>query len=145
MRVGLVAILAALGLAPGAGAATVELQNTGPYVHSTADVYQLGFGAAPGEVNDVTIDSSPAGIVVRDAGAPLTAGTGCRTTPDGAICSLSTPGGVGGGAVDLGDGDDRIASTLRGPTRPRRSGRRRHRGGQRHARRRERSRRHARQ
>src|SRR3954451_23198168 len=101
MRVALVAVLAVLGLAPGAGAATVELENLGPNEHSTADVYAFSLRAAPGETNDVTLDSGAAGLAVRDAGAPLTAGTGCQLVADRALCSVSSSGGVGGSTVDL--------------------------------------------
>jgi hypothetical protein len=113
MRLALVAVLAALAVAPGASAATVKLQNLGPNEHSTVDLYAFSFRAAPGEANDVALASDPRGILIRDAGAPLTAGSGCQLVPDGAICLLPTPA-IGGGLVDLGDGDDRLATALTG-------------------------------
>jgi RTX calcium-binding nonapeptide repeat (4 copies) len=108
MRVALVAVVATLACAPRASAATVELIDRGPNEHSTVSVFSLSFRAAPGEANDVTFDASPAGVMVRDAGAPVAAGSGCQPVPGGAQCSQP----IAGAAVDLGDGDDRIVTAL---------------------------------
>jgi hypothetical protein len=55
--------------------------------------------AAPGEVNELTIDPS----TVTDLGAPLTAGPGCTPAPNAATCLPTT-----GAFVDAGDGDDTV-------------------------------------
>ncbi len=68
----------------------------------------IEFTAAAGEQNDVTVSTAAdeSAVVFRDAGAPLSAGSGCATQPDG---SVSCAGGVRG-EVDalLGDGNDRF-------------------------------------
>jgi Ca2+-binding RTX toxin-like protein len=91
------------------GAATVQLENDGPGEHGTVDGYILGFQAAPGESNSVTITTGPGGILVRDTGAPLAAGAFCLPAVDGVTCAPG-PGGalVPSAVVDLGDGDDRL-------------------------------------
>jgi Ca2+-binding RTX toxin-like protein len=114
MRIAVVVIVATFAYAPGSRAATVELIDHGPNPHSTASVFSLGFRAAPGEANDVTFEAGPAGLFVRDAGAPIAAGSGCQLVPGGAQCSPPIGSGVAGAAVDLGDGADRIATTLLG-------------------------------
>jgi Ca2+-binding RTX toxin-like protein len=68
---------------------------------------RLNVLAAPGETNALAV-STRGTIVVRDAGAPLTAGAGCRSQADGSVvCSSDLP--FVGTTVDAGDGDDRIA------------------------------------
>ena len=50
---------------------------------STADVYVYGktleYGAAAGEVNNVTVSRTNAGFVVTDPGATITANSGCTS------------------------------------------------------------------
>ncbi len=101
-------LLALLALAPTAEAATVRVETTcsnptgkGPETCTGT----LVFAAAAGEVNDVSAEPT-AGftIVLRDAGAPLTAGAGC-TQVDAA--SVRCPDAAG--SVALGDGNDRLA------------------------------------
>jgi len=68
---------------------------------------RLNVLAAPGETNALAV-STRGTIVVRDAGAPLTAGAGCQAQADGSVvCSSDLP--VVATTVDAGDGDDRIA------------------------------------
>jgi hypothetical protein len=86
---------AAFALLPAAASAgTISAENG-----------RLAFAAAPGEVNDVLITAGTESNVVKDAGAPLTAGPGCRSKPDGsAECDV----GAAVIAVDLGDMSDRL-------------------------------------
>jgi hypothetical protein len=66
---------------------------------------RLAFAAAPGEANDLVITAGTESNVVKDAGAPLTAGPGCQSKPDGsAECGL----GAAVIAVELGDMSDRL-------------------------------------
>ena len=99
--------LAALLLAAPADAATVQLTPQGVGAHGAGEIFGLELRAAPGEPNAVTIDAGPGGVVVRDAGAPLTAGPSCGQVVDGVACALPASA-----VVDLGDGDDRL--TVRG-------------------------------
>ncbi len=63
--------------------------------------------AAAGEVNRVTVIKDPAGLVVADTGAGLTAGTGCRASSLKVTCG---PGPTKVSAL-LGDGDDTLTVT----------------------------------
>ena len=72
--------LAVLAIPPAAQAATVGIDNTcaNPTGKLETCANALTFQAAPGEANDVTADAPAAGsFVIRDAGAPLTAGPRC--------------------------------------------------------------------
>jgi hypothetical protein len=101
--------LTTLVLTSPAGAATVQLTNQGPDEHSTVDSYVLGFRAAPGESNVVSISAVPSGVLIRDTGAPLAAGPYCQQAVDGVTCAPGLGGALGPSAViDLGDGDDRL-------------------------------------
>jgi Ca2+-binding RTX toxin-like protein len=97
-----VAVVGAVGLlAPAAHAATVEVVN------GTAV-----FTAAPGEHNDVRAGTLaiPDGRTLRidDAGAPLTAGPGCRRLAVGSVwCPEATPGALAL-SVSTGDENDQV-------------------------------------
>ena len=72
--------------------------------------------AAPGERNDVTVlpqpgagKTEPDEVLIRDAGAPLTAGPGCRAQDGGVRCG--DPGEcVSFVVAELGDEDDRFSA-----------------------------------
>ena len=118
MRV-LVAVLASfVVLCAPAGASTVSyaagyIEPPGtPPEESCSRYMQCPQGAAtfqggPGEANAVSVSTSSAGLVFRDAGAPLTAGSGCTRQADG---SVTCPGGTVN--VLLGDGADSVQSTF---------------------------------
>jgi Ca2+-binding RTX toxin-like protein len=105
----LTVVLALLAIAAPADAATVGLTRQGTAAHGAGEILGLELHAAPGEANAVTIEAGPGGVVVRDAGAPLTAGPYCEPLADGVACALPASA-----VVDLGDGDDRLA--VRGVT-----------------------------
>ena len=67
---------------------------------------QLQVTAEPGERNNITVRTNPAGNVeIREAGAPLRAGAGCESSGPGAVnCGRFEFGAV----IALGDGDDRL-------------------------------------
>jgi Ca2+-binding RTX toxin-like protein len=67
--------------------------------------------AAPGEANALTLTGGRDAVVVRDAGAPLTAGKGCRAVDAATVrCRTHRDGDTFVDAVvRLGDGDDRAA------------------------------------
>ncbi len=101
-------VLALLAFAPAAAhAATVRVDTVcdnptgkGPEVCNQV----FTFAAAPGEANDVTADLPASGpYVIRDTGAPLTAGNGCaQVDAQSARCANVL------GTVRLGDGNDRL-------------------------------------
>lgn len=82
----------ALGLAAPAQAGTIELR---PHIDHGNDVRESVFTAAPGEVNQVTVEPVGRGFRLTDAGAPVTG-----VCPEG-ICP--DPYRL---LVQLGDGDD---------------------------------------
>ena len=66
------------------------------------------YTAAPGETNRVTLTSA---TEVRDSSATLTAGTGCTLAAPGRVtCAAATRF-----AIDLGDGDDTLTTSLSVP------------------------------
>ncbi|RKQ91727.1 hypothetical protein C8N24_1555 [Solirubrobacter pauli] len=71
-------------------------------------VYYVVFTAAPGERNVVTTEEPAETLaVLRDTGAPLTAGRGCSLQGDGsARCDVSAYATYVSLVVKLGDGDD---------------------------------------
>jgi Ca2+-binding RTX toxin-like protein len=119
----LVAAVAALAAAPAAGAATVSLA-TGAYYDAGGGgklppfrvvTKQLRVVAAPGEANrlDVAVRADGA-FVVRDAGTPPAAGSGCGPAGDAIVCSRD-PAAVAWVTADLGDGDDTADVRVSGP------------------------------
>ena len=111
------ALVASLVWVPAASAATVHVDvdvQTGKGCSvdpaSCVDASVI-YRAAGGEANDVQLSMAGSSMLVRDAGAPLQAGTGCQQQgPNQARCSL--PEGPSMGIVyvdaDLGDGGDRL-------------------------------------
>src|SRR5262245_36107171 len=89
-------ILLFLLFAADADAATVSLDGS-----------ILRVTAAPGEVNQIAIARSSV-LSVSDAEAPLAAGAGCAAAGAAVQCPRA---GILGLSVDLGDGDDTLAST----------------------------------
>src|SRR5690348_8874267 len=90
-----------------AQAATVAIERyPDPDFPAEPDSAILVVAGAPGEANDLSVSTRGA-IVVRDGGAPLTAGAGCRAQGDGSVrCSSVVE--VSEVDVDGGDGNDRI-------------------------------------
>jgi Ca2+-binding RTX toxin-like protein len=105
---GLVALAA--GAAP-AGAVTVELVPS-PVPTLYGPAHDAVLRAAPGERNDVTVvREAHHAVVLRDAGAPLTAGPGCTALPDGAVrCAAPHHAQA---VLELGDGPDRARGAAR--------------------------------
>lgn len=70
--------------------------------------------AAAGERNQLTTAESPGTLVLRDAGAPITAGDGCTAVEGGVSCSVPSTSGLPP-VLDayLGDGDDTYKGTSR--------------------------------
>lgn len=118
-----VVALALAGLAAPvvAGAATVsmtraDLSDGDSSGTVTYRVYELRYAAATAETNDVSLTASGEAIVVRDAGADLQAGPGCRQVDARtASCATERPGAnvnlfIREAVLELGDGDDRFAT-----------------------------------
>ena len=107
------AIVALALFAPSASAATVKLNVIFCGCDGSSgdvDILNIDVTAAPGEHNAVTVERSPRGIVIKDAGAPLTGD--CRPTRsgDGRFCV----GRFDTVDVDLGDGDDTLTHRVGG-------------------------------
>ena len=70
------------------------------------------FTAATGEQNAVTISSNSdeTAVSFRDTGAPLTAGPGCASHPDGSVACATEPAGEVD--VTLVDGNDNLDASL---------------------------------
>ena len=95
-----------------AHAATVRLGEPANEYHSGPSV---SFLAAPGERNDLSIVvAADRSVTVRDAGAPLAAGRGCRALDaHRARCVSADPGGaIESGDANLGDGEDRVVVSV---------------------------------
>jgi len=105
-------VAAALALPASAGAATVSVLRSSEPGSGSAD--SVNFTASPGEANIVTTSADQSAFpqikaTVRDAGAPLAAGPGCRAvSPNEVACDVSE--GLLG-AFQLGDGDDRYTGS----------------------------------
>jgi hypothetical protein len=70
----------------------------------------VAYDGAPGEANEVTVEPRYSTVVVRDTGALLTAGRGCRQEGEhGAQCDLA-----GFSVYELGDGNDRFTGAVDG-------------------------------
>ena len=103
------ALLASLLLlavaAPAAVAGTVEVGVTRCEPRFGPCPITLHYVAAPGERNDLVVSETPSGEVrFQDAGAPVTAGNGCRQVArDEAVCPRASM------TLAMGDGDDAAA------------------------------------
>jgi hypothetical protein len=106
----LIALLVLAGVATPARAAEVHAEPL-RVCDSAGCLYleQFRYTAAPGEVNELTVEYGLADYTFRDR-VPLTAGRGCTALADGSVSCFASSG-----RADLGDGDDR-ASTV-GPER----------------------------
>jgi RTX calcium-binding nonapeptide repeat (4 copies) len=113
-RIGiLVPVVAMLlgSLAPSAWATTASTSTFMDPTQGNVLETQLDVTAAPGETNAITITADTGAnrsAVVRDSGAPITAGTGCAPLDATAVrcAGLST---IDRTVVLLGDGDDTLA------------------------------------
>ena len=109
----------ALALPGGATAGTASLSNT-YFQNGTLAAITIRYAAAPGEANDalVRLVRAPAGVqvVVRDAGAPVVAGTGFVAVAPGEAAATITsdpPNGLAT-SVALGDRPDELRLELVG-------------------------------
>jgi hypothetical protein len=103
--------LAVLAVLPAAApAATVSLSEDPPSKYDAGSA-RMTFTAAAGERNAVTLAGDGASIVVRDLGAPLTAGAGC-TAPSAGVARCTSTFAIVSARVDLGDLDDAFASAV---------------------------------
>jgi hypothetical protein len=103
---GLAFLVLAFGASP-ASAAVIDIEEHFCGCDPSSgdeDTRTLLVTGAPGEQNVISVERSPRGIVVKDAGAPLTGR--CRPTlsGDGRFCR----GAFDGVEVSLGDGDDQV-------------------------------------
>jgi RTX calcium-binding nonapeptide repeat (4 copies) len=95
---------AALAGAPRAAASTLRATPGEPAAFPGGSI---DYGAAPGEVNDVTIEAVPGGFRVTDPGATVTPEGACAAVDaHTALCDPNTPVPVL--LVSLGDMDDRV-------------------------------------
>jgi Ca2+-binding RTX toxin-like protein len=106
-----------LVVTPAASATTVSIKVVpfeGPRVgckyFSCADTLTAEIVAGAGERNVIEVDRVEGGVVVRDAGAPLTARSGCTAGGDGSV--RCPPADLVLRSVEVtagdGDGDDRV-------------------------------------
>ena len=118
----LLLLFAVLLLPASAHAATVSVERRvyhdpgapGKVPPTTVITAMLVFDAPPGEANRVTVGEATDGaFAVRDDGAPLVAGAGCSTGPEGVLCPVE-PGASRAVRVALGDGDDQLDVALTG-------------------------------
>ena len=97
-RVLLAAALAAVALPATADAATVELINSG-------GSGVVGFNGEPGEINNVRVSFTAAGILIEDSAPIRTRDSECRVNSAGdGVC----PGTAGNILVFTGDGNDTV-------------------------------------
>jgi hypothetical protein len=98
-------ILAAFAVVPGgASAATARYVYQPPFGGGNTLIY----AAEPGEANQVSFAADGPAVVIRDAGASITAGTGCTQLAAQGVSCAATPAGASFHVqVDLADGDDR--------------------------------------
>ena len=107
LRRALVLVLGWLLIAGTAQAATISTQIYGdPKLGDTAEIH---FVANPGETNDVFAVVTAGGWIVRDNGAPLSAGAQC-TAIDSNSARCTAPASTISLALDLGDGNDKAVT-----------------------------------
>ncbi len=102
-------VAAVLIAAPAAGAATVGAVPAGSKPVIT-------FTAVAGEVNDVVLAQTAAGVAIGDRGAPLTAEEGCVAVDAHSVTCAGTTDSIGAINVSLGDGADRATVQSLGET-----------------------------
>jgi hypothetical protein len=98
-------------LLPGSAVAATVTSRSVSQLDESVDISRtdVTFAAAAGEVNRVSVRYVPAGIVFRDAGAPLTAAGGCvQTTAEEVTCSLLDGTSSLAITVAVGDADDTV-------------------------------------
>ena len=102
---------ALLVAACGAQAATISSRELCDGPHGMCSII-VSYDAAPGEANVVTSSVGVSTVVVRDDGAPLTVGRGCRQ--EGAHQAECTAGDGAFELIDTKDGDDRVTGPVQG-------------------------------
>jgi hypothetical protein len=114
MRLVLLVTIALLGLAAPAGAATVSAAvDPGGCLKAMCvpPVRTIAFAAEPGERNTVRVTRDGTLFRFRDEGAGLRAGAACSAV-DAHEVTCDAPGDMHNAVrIDLGDGDDRLASS----------------------------------
>ena len=107
----LLAVLIAAALPATAAAGTVTARDVSSGGPDPFQEHEIAWTAAAGEANQLTVIREGGHVTLTDAGAPLTAGTGCEQVAGGsARCAVPTTRT----AVLLaaaGDGDDAITAT----------------------------------
>jgi hypothetical protein len=102
MRLLALALLALALMATPASAAVIEFEDRSSPEDDEPTI-AIVVRAAPGEANVMTVRTSPGGITIEDAGAPLTGE--CEPSGTGRFCRGNNFGVVD---VFLGDGNDRL-------------------------------------
>jgi Ca2+-binding RTX toxin-like protein len=114
--------LGALALVPAAHATSTGLEYHFRDYHGLAIDYgsELVISGAPGERNDLTVSFEEGVYDVHDAGAPVSAGTGCEEIDSHTVScrekALDQQGelgpyeGIESVSIDLGDGDDDLTA-----------------------------------
>jgi hypothetical protein len=114
------AALVSLVAAAPSQAGTVELRFAGTATTApepkgggsfTYSIYDLAFGSAPGETSELRVvpGQSSNAIRLRDSGAPIVPGEGCRRDDAYVVCELSLSSSqIGKRTFDLGDGGDSV-------------------------------------
>jgi Ca2+-binding RTX toxin-like protein len=100
--------IAVLALAPSAATAAVIEFDDRSSPEDEEQTFAIIVRAAPGETNAITVRRVPGGIVVEDAGAPLTGE--CSPQAGGRFCA----GFFAGVDVLLGDGNDALVDDVHG-------------------------------
>ena len=101
-------LAATLAAAAPASAATVGVAQRGEGCGQSSCavmVQVVVISDAGAEPNRVTVEETPAGVIVRDSGAPLVAEAPCAQGADHALC----PGTTSVVRVEAGGGDDTVA------------------------------------
>src|SRR3990172_7112095 len=71
------------------------------------------FAALDGEVNQVTVEGDPLGVIIHDSGAVIAPGDGCVALTDNSVrCAVATDGQV---SITLGDVDDTLQACIACP------------------------------
>lgn len=105
-----VALLLILAAPAHAGTAAIGEATDCEYRGGCSTYSTATFAAAPGEANDVTVTASGNDLTISDAGAPVTAGAGCRAV-DAHSVACSGRHGPPVLTLTLGDRDDRAVAS----------------------------------